>query len=1711
MIRQNTYTGAPNQQWILEYVGSWDMFITTNQDGSYRYFHDFSPLFTGMDWSLTAIAPGPDKNAAYGYYTQWVNMTGDENGDGYIDEKEKNKIQNKSASIPDEVYGNKISGELDQDNLMLYYYFLPKTSAGGSIKTGKVTRESENFYQLANHIESSKKPTPVVGAYVDVAGFIGMTDGNGKYSIQCNGLPPAGNVATTITADGSSVYYKISKLQMFTGATLPALSKFDAVSTSASYAKTNGTISDEFIVVNDDTLTLTAVVSSNKAIIPEDARFFIYDNNGNEIKALNGEDGYTVTTQTLGNKLTASLSFNPLKDMKAGYGIYVQFADQNGEWTNVIDLGYSFLTKLNLAEFVFPLIGSSSLEDTITTGFVADIIGNPLADMKVGDIKGFNETLYRYTPSRINKDDSEKYTWSRTDYTYGWSEKFYRKESGSSKENDEKKLLEYLKSVYDGKSNGAPPPAASKFATQSRFWWEVTPTVGFKLTLSTRKDDKNNTYSQYFEDLVFYLKVDYSVTASQTIQLPIGLSILVQGDLKGNAAGIYHMYVDYQDSYETEDAVKYTTEDFGIFKKFNNSVRREGYIFLDPTVSIKLGIGVGIIHVTGNANFIFDMDFKFTETGTYTYGDIKIDLGWGIQLIGYEVYSKSLYDVTYKLFNSPGQNGHIDFDYENASLSAAAEYFEAGGDEKLTLDKPVSRDYLKNRSEWMGEDAVLMSSDASEGTVESTLRNGITDTPYVRMAELDNGEILAVFIDDDESRSNVNKRALFYTIYNGSVWSQPLLVDDDGTPDDYPALCDLGDGRIFIAWSSAEKVLPDDATVEDALKAMNIKAAFFDKQTKQLGETMNITKTTDEDYTADIMPGAAYDAKTDRLILYYTKTEYDGLENLIDISDAYSVNAYMLYENGRWSDENDYTDEELDGMENPEEYKKNWYGQRFIDLRVNSLSNGMPRVVDSAAIGYNGLGLFAWTADWDGSLETNDDRDVFMQIYNFEENSFTHIIRVTPETSVYTTPKFERSDNHTYLFYGANAPAGSDESAHGEIKYLNVSELIKNDRFEKISDGYNSYYIFRYTHEAHTVEDYDGGVMEIPEETVTVTADTATVCDNVTDYDVKVSDDGQMYLFWTDTVNDARQIAVSVYNGSDSEDESGENREDADTSESFWSEPVVLTNAEADEYYSGIGAAVVDGTIFAVSAKGNYNDKSKSSLVWQKHIPFERVKTTGIRFAEEYPLPSSSTDLMATVKNEGLATRYVSENPVTVTFTINGEPVGTADVISPIPGGASVDVICSAEMLEDISNAEIGAYIEKTDAVSTKIETKGNIVLENSSIRRYKDHNNEDMVKYSATVKNTGNAVVNDIVFTAVTGETEVGVLTLESSAINSEQNTEIILDIPDSAYVIGENGTGVAEIIVEAVSGDETVAYYNGTAEKVFSVEAVELLGKVTEISFENDGKYTMKSGDKKDIQPAVKGDDTDGLKVQWLQSSDGSVAYINYDNMIVAENKGRTTLTGILVPSEEKIEFDASGNAREADWKALIPEDKLITVTAEIDVSETKRSGGNTSGGGSAAANSTGTPAPTKTPVPTETPEPTETPGPQTTPEPQKDTTPLPNDLQFDDTANHWAKDYIEKLASYGFVNGVSDRVFEPDGNITRAQFVQMLMNTGLVEAGESNISDFADVSPDAWYYDAVSWAVSCGVAQGMSDEIFEPESLITREQTAAMTSRFIKLTNI
>lgn len=108
------------------------------------------------------------------------------------------------------------------------------------------------------------------------------------------------------------------------------------------------------------------------------------------------------------------------------------------------------------------------------------------------------------------------------------------------------------------------------------------------------------------------------------------------------------------------------------------------------------------------------------------------------------------------------------------------------------------------------------------------------------------------------------------------------------------------------------------------------------------------------------------------------------------------------------------------------------------------------------------------------------------------------------------------------------------------------------------------------------------------------------------------------------------------------------------------------------------------------------------------------------------------------------------------------------------------------------------------------------------------------------------------------------------------------------------------------------------------------------------------------------------------------------------------------------------------------------------------------------------------------------------------------------FDDIKNHWASETILQFAEAGVVSGMGNNKFEPDREVTRAEFVQMLVNT--VEIKESGSSYFTDVDEEDWYFRSSNAAKDAGV---LFDETtyssFNAGESISREEAIGMIGRY------
>ncbi|OBR65253.1 hypothetical protein A7K91_19910 [Paenibacillus oryzae] len=116
----------------------------------------------------------------------------------------------------------------------------------------------------------------------------------------------------------------------------------------------------------------------------------------------------------------------------------------------------------------------------------------------------------------------------------------------------------------------------------------------------------------------------------------------------------------------------------------------------------------------------------------------------------------------------------------------------------------------------------------------------------------------------------------------------------------------------------------------------------------------------------------------------------------------------------------------------------------------------------------------------------------------------------------------------------------------------------------------------------------------------------------------------------------------------------------------------------------------------------------------------------------------------------------------------------------------------------------------------------------------------------------------------------------------------------------------------------------------------------------------------------------------------------------------------------------------------------------------------------------------------------------------------------IEFSDAANHWAKEAVNDMGSRMVIDGKGDGSFHPESDITRAEFVSILVR-GLGLKPENEAAPFTDVKASDWYNGAINTAYSYHLINGFKDGSFRPNAGITREEAMVIIAKAMKITGL
>lgn len=118
--------------------------------------------------------------------------------------------------------------------------------------------------------------------------------------------------------------------------------------------------------------------------------------------------------------------------------------------------------------------------------------------------------------------------------------------------------------------------------------------------------------------------------------------------------------------------------------------------------------------------------------------------------------------------------------------------------------------------------------------------------------------------------------------------------------------------------------------------------------------------------------------------------------------------------------------------------------------------------------------------------------------------------------------------------------------------------------------------------------------------------------------------------------------------------------------------------------------------------------------------------------------------------------------------------------------------------------------------------------------------------------------------------------------------------------------------------------------------------------------------------------------------------------------------------------------------------------------------------------------------------------------------------NEVKFEDVQEGaWYRDAVEFMAAREITSGISNGKFNPEGKLTRGQFIVMVMKAYGIEPDTNITENFGDAG-DTYYTGYIAAAKRLGITGGVGNNMFAPEREITRQEMFTLLYKVLKELN-
>jgi len=116
---------------------------------------------------------------------------------------------------------------------------------------------------------------------------------------------------------------------------------------------------------------------------------------------------------------------------------------------------------------------------------------------------------------------------------------------------------------------------------------------------------------------------------------------------------------------------------------------------------------------------------------------------------------------------------------------------------------------------------------------------------------------------------------------------------------------------------------------------------------------------------------------------------------------------------------------------------------------------------------------------------------------------------------------------------------------------------------------------------------------------------------------------------------------------------------------------------------------------------------------------------------------------------------------------------------------------------------------------------------------------------------------------------------------------------------------------------------------------------------------------------------------------------------------------------------------------------------------------------------------------------------------------------DYGFVDFPTGWSHAAMAAAVDNGLLRGFEGNEIRPRVTLTRAELATIITRAFGAKT-KADISNFTDVSKDAWYYDSIAMAVQMGILNGMTETTMAPDNSITRQEVFTAVARALVMSS-